>query len=56
MQLCLSEYTGISRQTNAGALVIEAIMIARAVPAALIGSSFEKPMKWSPWFVTAGFR
>ena len=36
---CFREYTGISRQTIAGASIIGAIMIAKTVLAALDGSS-----------------
>ena len=54
MQFFLSEYTGISRQTNAGAPVIGATVIAWTVSAALIGSSREKPMIGFPWYLTAG--
>ena len=42
------EYTGIRQQTNAGAPIIGAIMIAKIVLAALVISSCEKPMIWFP--------
>ena len=43
---CIREYTGISRQAIAGEPIIGAIMIAKTVFAALVGSSSEKPVIW----------
>ena len=48
---CLSEYTEISRQANARALITgAAIVVARTVLAALIVSLRQKPVMSFPWF------
>ena len=44
IRLRFREYNGISRQTNAGATIIGAIMIGKIALAALVGSSCEEPM------------
>ena len=53
IRLCSREYAGISQQTNAGAAIIRAIMIAKTLLVALVGSLCEKPMIWFPWYLMA---